>query len=85
MTKTTNEAPPAGSLPPVRPRSATVTDRLQQPVSDQRARARAYLDLWERQLTHVAIEGPPVPPAPVPSPLDMTPPPSPRLSPHGTR
>jgi hypothetical protein len=29
---------------------------------EARRRARAYLDLWERQLTHAAAEGPLAPP-----------------------
>jgi hypothetical protein len=29
------------------------------PPADQAARARAYLDLWERQLVQLALHGPP--------------------------
>ena len=29
------------------------------PPADEAARARAYLDLWERQLVHRALCGPP--------------------------
>lgn len=29
------------------------------PPADEAARARAYLDLWERQLVHLALNQPP--------------------------
>lgn len=29
------------------------------PPADEAARARAYLDLWERQLVRLALHGPP--------------------------
>lgn len=68
MTTTTEKAQPAGA----RSSPDAGSDMAPPPPGrDPRTRARAYLDLWERHLTHVAIEGPPVAPAPVPpSPLE---------------
>lgn len=34
------------------------------PAERERARARAYLDLWERHLVRLALEGPDPDPAP---------------------
>jgi hypothetical protein len=31
---------------------------VRKPARDEAARARAYLDLWERHLTQTAIDGP---------------------------
>jgi hypothetical protein len=42
-----------------KPRTATAASATDAaPAPDERARARAYLDLWERHLVHAAVNGP---------------------------
>jgi hypothetical protein len=42
-----------------KPRMATAASAtVRAAVPDERARARAYLDLWERHLVHAAVNGP---------------------------
>ena len=38
------------------------------PAASERARAHAYLDLWERQVVHVALHGPDASSTPGPTP-----------------
>ena len=39
----------------------TADTERSKPPRDEAARARAYLDLWERHLTQLAVDGPPLP------------------------
>jgi hypothetical protein len=41
----------------VRTQEATAADAADGAAPDERARARAYLDLWERHLSQAAVKG----------------------------
>jgi hypothetical protein len=41
----------------VRTQEAAAAGAAEASAGDERARARAYLDLWERHLSHAAVKG----------------------------
>jgi hypothetical protein len=57
------KAPGGGARPeqapgPERPGRPERAERPGRPDRDERGRARAYLDLWERRLVELALDGP---------------------------
>jgi hypothetical protein len=45
---------------PERPTEMPEAEREDAQLRSERQRAAAYLDLWERNLVHLAVHGPPV-------------------------